>query len=249
MFTIEFRVTPPFPQDKDALIDYKSVGQAVHEAGEWVAAAMRLAVSGTVFPGMTEAVRRPEWRDAVHDDAGLFEFTVSGPAELTKVEQDRPPYDMKPGLLAGPRHRVTKKGRPYTIVPFHHKASDLPDVVAEMASTLTLSRIVGQMEDERGVMRNVYQWGTNAGEWGDLGRRSQLLTKYTWKSSPYSRMYQFPGSQLLTFRTVSENSDPNSWWHPGRPGNPVTASVWSFMEPIVSAHIAAAWERVLDKWQ
>ncbi len=43
---------------------------------------------------------------------------------------------------------------------------------------------------------------------------------YTWKSSPYEnavKMVDFQGKTqgMKTFRTISDNSDPNSWIHPG----------------------------------
>jgi hypothetical protein len=43
---------------------------------------------------------------------------------------------------------------------------------------------------------------------------------YTWKSSPYEnavKMTDFQGKTIgmKTFRTISDNSDPNSWIHPG----------------------------------
>ncbi|MCL6442460.1 MAG: hypothetical protein K6T83_03175 [Alicyclobacillus sp.] len=229
--------------------EYKHVGHAMYEAGEAVANAMRAALSGTVFPGMTWKVNKPRWADYVRSsNSGLFEFTVTAPQELQKIEQQGEPYDMKPGLLAGPKHRVTKDGRPYNIVPFFHTKADLPQAVVDMISQLTISRIIGtklevRSDDQWEVMRNVYSWGTNTGNMGNLGRRPK------WKTSPYSNMYRFGEDKFITFRTVSTKSPPDSWIHPGHPANPVSESVWNLLQPRVEVYLAVAWRKaVMDPW-
>jgi hypothetical protein len=50
--------------------------------------------------------------------------------------------------------------------------------------------------------------------------KAATTVNYTWKSSPYEnavKMTDFQGKTIgmKTFRTISDNSDPNSWIHPG----------------------------------
>lgn len=232
--------------------NYKAVGQAMHEAGMKVMEALNAALSGTVFPGMTGSVNKPEWQSHLtYNEIGLFYFevVVTAPSELDTLEKGKPAYDMKPGLLAGPRHRVGENG-PYNIVPFRHQAAQLPEAVAQLASQLTLSRIVGtyveiRSDDGARVIRNRYAWGSNTGSVEEHSPPKVSWTGYRHKASVHSNLYKFPGESLVTFRTVSAKSDPLSWWHPAKAANPVTESVWSFMQPMVEAHIAAAWERVM----
>ncbi len=253
MLRIELQVIPPFARNEHEL-EYKIVGQAVHEAGVKVQEALKAAVTGTIFPGMTDAVNKPEMADAIRHDYGEFEFTVTAPEALATIEAGIPERDMKPAIYSGPRHRVSKKGTKYVIVPFKHNASELPSVVAEMASQLTISQIIGSYTETRSddgakVKRNLYSWGSNTGNTEAHTPIRVSKTGYRHKASIHSNMVKFPGGALVTFRTASENSDPRSWIIPAKDPNPVTESVWAVMEPLVEAHIAAAWERVFDPWQ
>jgi hypothetical protein len=220
--------------------DYNFVDQTMQEASEVVMRAVKAALSGADIPGMTETVHEEKMAEWVRTESGTFEFTVSIPEEVKELEAPKGPWDMKPSLLNGPRHRVDKRGNPYNIVPFKHDKSELPSVVAEMASRLELSQIVGnrlevRADDQHEIWRNTYNWGTN------LGKQ---------ENRKFSNMYNFGNGKLITFRTVSTKSAPDSWIHPGRPGNPITESAWDFVAPTVETAITEAWERTLmAAWQ
>jgi hypothetical protein len=50
-------------------------------------------------------------------------------------------------------------------------------------------------------------------------RKSSGVTDYKHKTSLYGGMMKSPakssGGSFVTFRAISRNSDPGSWWHPG----------------------------------
>lgn len=155
------------------------------------------------------------------------------------LENGKPPFDMKPGLLNGPRAKRTKKGTKYNIVPFRHgtPGTTARNVGAPMPMTglsakgkaisavyVAAKALTPSLPTGTGKTA----WGGSTGDFGGLGMRTQLPVKggrpgaYTWKSSPYEGIYkiqQFYKSvaqnQYVSFRMVSENSDPSAWWHPG----------------------------------
>lgn len=154
------------------------------------------------------------------------------------IEEGRGPYDMKPGLLRSPRTKVGKKGKRYVTVPFRHGTpgslnNPMPRNVYDQAKTLNFSAVTG-----RSLGRIAYQWGGKGGRLpsSPQGQRTKLKMggmggHYTWKTGQFSGMVRMNDSATgksagyITFRRVSENSDPNSWWHPGHPPKPVTRAV------------------------
>ena len=154
------------------------------------------------------------------------------------IEKGKPPFDMKPGLLAGPNAKMGKTGR-YNTVPFRHgtPGSTGKRVGAPMPITHTTAkgRPASIVYTEAKRLRPSVEgpagktvWGGRTGDFDGLGVRTQLPVKkgrpgaYTWKTSPFASMTKVAKTyakatqnQYVTFRRVSENSDPNSWWHPG----------------------------------
>ena len=50
-------------------------------------------------------------------------------------------------------------------------------------------------------------------------------------------------SQYMTWRTMSDNSDPGSWWHPGFEENPILDHVEEKAYEVLEEQIAAGLER------
>ncbi len=181
------------------------------------------------------------------------------------LEQGSPPFDMKPGLLAGPHAKISKKGVRYNIVPFRHATPGTTgrNVGAPMPITgmtkkgnprslvyTAAKKLAVSTESPTGKT----VWGGKTGEFGGLGRRSMLPVHawtdgkgvmllagrpgpYTWKHSPYAGMYKIAKTyakatqaKYMTFRVVSDNSDPNSWWHPGFKARHFSEKVAKFIE-------------------
>jgi len=247
--SIDFKMSPDWLGD----YDIRPVGNAVHEAGELLAAAFNAALSGDhVFPGMTGPVQTDVKAEV--RDLGELEFVVTMNGDISKIENGIDPFDMKPFLINGPRHREStdKKGavHRYNIIPFFHDQNALPDNIKAMAGGLDFSYIVGHYLDGLNVTRNIYSWG---GRLPTMLSNSLLSmdvssTGYVHTHNRYSGMVKMKDAGLMTFRTVSDNSPPESWWNPGKPANPVTDSAFKAVWPLVEAGIAKAWREVLDKW-
>lgn len=229
-------------------VDYRTVGEAVDKAAEVLALAMGAALNGTTFAGMTGAVHL---KDATvsHQSLGEFEAVVNF-SDLTQIEEGTKPWDQKPSLLAGPRHRVAKDGDRYNIIPFFHDRDKMPNSIGLLADGLDISSVIGSYIDGLGVERNTYAWGTSLPNVPavSLSILDVAKTGYMHMHSKYSGMVNMSGAGFMTFRTVSDKSPPESWWNPGKPGNPVSESVWKALYPAIEGHIMMAWEQVFDAW-
>jgi hypothetical protein len=152
------------------------------------------------------------------------------------IENGVQPYDMKPKLL---------KGRQYIHIPFRHgtgteeiSPTGLKNMPSEILNMIHQSAKLGRIE---------------------YGRRSKIIQTmekkrqtYTWKTGPYSGMMQEGAKyhqQYITFRTISLNSDPNSWWHPGTPPRPISRAIAETAEPIVRELLEQALEKDIEETQ
>jgi len=251
MLTVNFEWSPHVSPVEP---DYRIIGDAMEEAAGAFKGALKGALQGSVFPGMTGPVTLDE-PTVSYQTLGQFEFTVTGP-DLGNIEEGIKPWDMKPGLLNGPRHRIAKDGSRYNIIPFTHNRDSMPSHIQAMADQLETSAIIGHYMDSLGVTRNVYRWGEGRQGLWQIPATSNLSllslnvssTGYVRKTTRYSGMVKMRGVGYMTFRTVSDKSPAESWWNPGQQGNPVSESVWNFMIPLVEAHIGEAWGKVFDAW-
>lgn len=160
-------------------------------------------------------------------------FTTSPHAGI--IEDGQPARDMKPGLLNSPKAKVGKDGKRWLTVPFRHGSPDaitippMPKNVYAMANKLGFSR-------RNNVLKSFftgkkYTWKGRLEETSQ-GQRSHSGNHpgagYTWKTGQYSgmvRMGKGRHTQYMTFRRVSENSDPSSWMHPGVEAKPIRDAV------------------------
>ena len=234
-------------------ISYEPVQIAMVETGKMISDVVKGALTGAVLPGMTGPVTMDN-PDVQYHNLGIFELEVRGP-DVTAIEKGVEPFDMKPAIYSGPRHKVAKDGHWYVNVPFFHDRDKLPQNIRAMSDNLETSAIIGHYIDDLGVTRNTYRWGEQRfGLWrlpnmaSTLTSLSVSSTGYIRKHSKYSGMVKMQGSGLMTFRTASEKSPPESWWNPGKPGNPVSESVQKVIEPLVQARLTAAWQEVFDQW-
>lgn len=219
--------------------------------------------------------RRREYADSIvfgssldMPGAGQYRRLIIATAKIgQETDQGKPPWDMKPMLLNGPKARLSKKGIVYNIIPFRHGVPSggnqsnahfrtMPQDVHAAARTLRPSIGTGQL---------VVSWG------GRLSRKNpnhqELLNKYMPQSkmvaayingatklvknthaagiydnmvkvsAPYSKTNQ---SRYMTFRVVSENSPQFSWWHPGRNAQPHVKWVADYCRPKIEERLKAA---------
>jgi hypothetical protein len=156
-----------------------------------------------------------------------------------QIENGMNPFDMKPGLLAGPHAKSGKNGARFNTIPFRHGTPGTGgrNVGAPMPTTgytpkgkprslvyTAARKLAASLETSTGKTK----WGGRTGDFGGLGIRTARPVPggrpgaYTWKASPYASMVKVAKAykkatqnQYVTFRRVSDNSDPTSWWHPG----------------------------------
>ena len=208
--------------------------------GEWV----RLAQTtlGGSAPDYIAGIQPVTWER----HAAVISLVGRLPNDL---EQGKNPFDMKPGLLAGPRARSTKSGGRMNIVPFRHgtpgslKRSVGSPMPAEGLSSAGRPKSIVYTTAKKLAVSSAgpggkTAWGGKTGDFGGYGLRTQLPqpggrpAAYTWKNSPYAGMYKVAKfyakaaqNQYVTFRAVSDKSDPASWWHPGFKARLLSAQV------------------------
>lgn len=202
----------------------KDMEEAVKAIGEFYS--YNLAETLQSVPALPPSLkeRRPTHMRRVTRTSTGYEVEVPSSPPPSSSTQPGEPYDLKPGLLKGPRHRVSKKGEPYTIVPLFPRHKLAPSVI-QAAEALLPSLIVSQVaelrpDDNTWVMRNRYLWG-------EMLDRTQLeLLTSAGEAEAYQNLYYmhesvaaFKGMRpgIIMFRTVSLKSPPSSWIHPGQP--------------------------------
>ncbi len=172
------------------------------------------------------------------------------------TEHGYPAWDMKPMLLSGPKSRLNKKGERYNVIPFRHGTTDkggehfkpMPVDIYEQAKELRATTAAGIRKLAQGDRLR----GTEAAyppQTKRITKRDGTVATYTHKRGIYEGMIRLQGdgakgSQYLTFRVVSDNSDPNSWYHPGRPPQPVLPFLEAYCRPRIETLLREA--AVLD---
>lgn len=167
---------------------------------------------------------------------------IKAAEEALRIENGYSPFDMKPGFLRSPKARTGKKGK-YLIMSFRHVT---PGSTKTLGSVMTPS------------VHRAAKKGINFEE--QLGTREDpsdygLVNSkdYEWQNGALAGMTKVGGkghSQYRTFRIISANSAPNSWWHPGQQPNKVIDSTIAYAKPyIVEGLKVAAKAEIVEKIQ
>jgi hypothetical protein len=198
-------------------IDYISGATVSYSGGTFVVH----SVSGQYMRSIIDGLKYPALGDPLTGEVGT---TVP---YASNIEDGVRPYDMKQTHLNGPKVKTAKDGSRYITVPFRHGTpgavtmKPMPESVYQHAKNLAVSRRNGMLKT---------WWTGKKYTWGDRlesqygGRRE----KPHWSTGRYTGMVKmagFPHSQYLTFRRLSEKSDPRAWLHPGMEKRPVTQAV------------------------
>jgi hypothetical protein len=172
------------------------------------------------------------------DDLTGEVFTTSPHGKI--IEDGQPARDMKPKLLASPKAKVGKDGKKFITVPFRHGTPNtvglpaMPAHIYAQAKNLGFSRRNSMLK--RVWTGKTYEWGGRLGKSAD-GQRSHIAPSqrvnsegqgYTHRTGIYSgmvRMGQKNHAQYMTFRRLSENSDPRSWQYPAVKPRPIRDAV------------------------
>ena len=194
---------------------------ARHQAGSMVAAVWEASSHGVPLPGLVRPIHHPVTATVTTTETGVV--IAIPPDDARAVEGGTRAWDMKPGLTHGPKSRVGRHGSRYTIIPFQHRAADVPS--AAVWALLFNARYVDPHR----------QTSANA---------PAVLGSYTWRTG------QFSGIRLgrtgpVTFRTVSTRSPAASWWYPARPGQPWADPVWAYVADAVTSVWVRAWEEAV----
>lgn len=164
-----------------------------------------------------------------------------------QLENGTGPFDMKPMLLNGPKSRMGKNGR-YNIIPFRHGTSNahapnnnfktMPTDIYRAARQLKASVRQG----------NKTAWGSKLnGTEGKYAPGNNPTSGYQHKNGRYEGMARMEKTyakatqnKYLTFRVVSDKSDPGSWIHPGYQPHNIARGVEAFCRPAVEQMIGEA---------
>jgi hypothetical protein len=132
--------------------------------------------------------------------------------KLSAMDVRTEDFDMKPGLLNGPKSKTSKDGQKYTDVPLRHK---------------TTKRGSGRYI-EAGTMRQMVKKAM--AEVKETGQEQRLFKQSKTKFADMLISKTQGSAQALTIRRVSEKSAPSSWIRPGREGLGIFKETQKFIE-------------------
>lgn len=236
----------------------ENIQAAVEEAAQYVQATWQQVVMGSVtVPGAVPLKVNQELRK-LYADSIITSKQVAGMGNVSQrilaakkiaeqLENGTGPWDMKPMLLNGPKARYGKNGR-YNIIPFRHgtpssnASSSMPQQVYKQARELKATVKQG----------NALKWGGRLPAQGAPG--ANRTTGYQHKNEKHEGMVRIEKtyakatqSKYMTFRVVSDKSDPASWIHPGYAAHHVAQGVAAFCRPAVESMFQKAAEADLQQ--
>lgn len=218
--------------DKD--IDFESLGAAeigaidnaieslaISTRDKWVALAKEKLKSAR-----SEYVRGLQEKSSLKK-TGSLEYEVALVGWLPNaVEGGINPFDMKPGLLGG--KNAAKNDGKFATVPFRHfkgakaaeRVSKAPNYKKDLANVLKNSGLDKVIKDSKGkAIEGKVGVASGTSKLGIKKLKPHHKSTIFEGLTKYQKNYKkSTGSQLMTFRRVSRNSDPASWLHPGLPG-------------------------------
>lgn len=240
----------------DLTPDFTMLQQGVVDATRFVRDTWISAVTGTVLPGMIRSVNDDVYAKALSTGESMsfpepfygVVMPTSSQDIIDRIEEGYGAFDMKKGLLNGPRSKPTKDGLGrYTTVPFRHYTP-----TSNSPISIGLQMPTDVYKEAKKLNRTVQNpngsivWG-EALDWDKQQRTS--WAGYQHKNDIYHGMYRQgynKHTQYTTFRRVStprtvmtkkgpvqRGSAPNSWMHPGVSANPVAQSVRDYCLPQV----------------
>jgi hypothetical protein len=150
------------------------------------------------------------------------------------IESGQSPYDMKIGLLSGPKAKISDKGVRYNTVPFRlatpgalAESSVFSGILPEEVFEAILDKPQNIPVPGGGVRSQGLKLDEIPTQYQAPSQSKISLKDLENKKSSYKRKFSlYQGatrikdpatnqSRVLTFRRVSDNSDENSWIHPG----------------------------------
>lgn len=122
------------------------------------------------------------------------------------IEQGTPPWDMKIGFSKSDKKIEKKNGGWYLTVPIRHSTP------GSFMYGKPMPKDVYKAAKQLGNKESLSFPGKGDISWNGYQRKHTTYDGLTRIVKSYQKTTQ---SQYMTFRRVSNNSDPSSWWHPG----------------------------------
>lgn len=140
------------------------------------------------------------------------------------IEEGHGPWDEKPFLLGSLKAKRTKDGKPFLTVPFRHAtpqaiaeagifSSIMPQDVYQLAKNSPMPLKRSQLPESQqipGVRKEINIPGLKVPEYIHKAAKYEGLVRVEASSSENENRGQY-----MTFRRVSDKSDPNSWFNGG----------------------------------
>lgn len=178
---------------------------------------------------------RPLYLQGLNFDSVIYPDgdDMSGAVQLkgklpNMIESGYGTFDIKIGFSKSSRKIAKKDGGWYLTIPFRHSTpgsfmygNPMPKDIYGVAKKLN-----GYVKGQTGAGR-ISQPGVGDVSWKGYQRKNKTYDGMVRIVKSYQKATQ---SQYMTFRRVSDKSDPNSWWHPGYPGIKIASSLESFAE-------------------
>lgn len=172
-------------------------------------------------------------------------FNIVPTSEIAEALEDGyDAYDMKKGLLASDNAKTSKEGGRYVDVPFRHSTKKNPgrmqgmpsDIKRLVKNSMARERRAAKKEDRPAATRSrvTGDLPRKKPHWKDLKfgdeRAAVLVQHKTGKHSDMIRERHNRTTTYTTVRRISENSDENSWMHPGFQGVKAVPRVMDSLE-------------------
>ena len=155
----------------------------------------------------------------------VFGLTPGENGLALAIEEGKAPYDIKEGFRNSPKRKESLGGGWYLTVPFRYATSQA--VAESTAFSGRLPEVIEKLVKSNGG--KPLSASQLPGQYAQLGRRKAIQTangvipEYVHKAPQFQGLVRVDiGSTksenrggYFTFRRVSNNSDPNSWIHPG----------------------------------
>lgn len=235
--------------------DLRHLQAAMANASQFVQSTwQQVAVGATAVPGVppikvniglrrayAEAVVLAEQLNL--PNIGFFRHLVVATHKASRdLEYGRGPWDMKPGLLNGPKARISKRGKKYLLVPFRHRTPQgaTPDQNFSGVMPKDIYQAAKMLKGKERLTGTEQKYPPKTNQFTKPGG---MAAAYKHKAGIYENMTKVGEkgqSQYMTFRAVSENSDPDSWWHPGNDPFHIAAGVRNYCLPIVEKGLRSA---------
>ena len=222
-----------------------NIERAVRMASNYILATWQQAYMGTI-PGLVEIKsninKRREAADSITlgkqlnlPNSGRVEGYIFTTKEIAlDFEEGKAPWDMKPMLLGGPNVRTTKDGSKFNTVPFRHGTSGKGNQHASGVMPADILKKAMRLKPGQKLRGTGKAYPAGANKVTGAPHHSGIYEGMKKVEKKYGEKTQ---SKYMTFRRVSDNSDPGAWWHPGNPAYNVAEKVANYCRPAVEKMI------------